>query len=260
MTDNTASIRLVGPRTDVITARPMDLTFTVPFKFDDVDPAERFLATGTPSYWSTEFFDEFDGLINFVIATNRPGGSYHSTHHLIGVAWIAFMLAKAGGGEIWPPLIYAALLHDYNHAASYDDAVNIANTISSVKESGALDVIYPKWRDETLRLIGDTIWPLPEGHHIDLPAGLLRDADQIYATYFLTRELSERLFEELGPRFGVSDYGQWLKRNIDYGMSLSGTFETVAGEKMFKSALPGAIRLQIDELVRHTRRQCGAST
>lgn len=238
----------------------MDLVFTVPLKVDDISPNLRTKTELPPIIWSNDFFQEYNDIIRFVTATNTPGGSYHSTHHLIGVAWLTYVLAKSGGGEIYPPLIYAALLHDYNHSASYDDAVNIENTIRDVKKSGALLHIYPKYHDETLRLIGDTIWPLPEGRDIDLPAGMLRDADQIYATYFLNAELSQRLFSELGPRFGVSDYGVWLKRNIDYGVSLRGTFQTEVGEKMFAAALPAAIALQIDEVIRHTRKQSESRT
>lgn len=257
MSNSTVSISLVGRKTDVVCATPMDLAFIVPTHVKDIDTRGRSQSETLPAIWSDEFFTIYNDIIRFVVDTNVPGGRYHSTHHLIGVAWIAFVLAKSNGGEAWPPLIYAALLHDYNHAGSYDDAFNIGNTIGSINDFKALDLIEPKWHAETLRLIGDTIWPLPEGKEIDLPAGMLRDADQIYATYFLDTELSERLFSELGPRFGVFRYDEWLKRNIQYGVSLRGTFNTDVGEKMFGEALPAAINLQIDEIVRHMRKQNG---
>lgn len=220
-----------------------------------------------------EFFEKYGELINFVCKTNKSIGSYHTTHHLVGVAWLAYVLGKFIGvkevviGEpmyldhgteervesvkdLMDILIPAALFHDYHHPAGYDDAVNINTTLKAMAESGVWGTLLPPHRQaEIERTIRQTQWPIPDDLTLTKLGGILRDADQLYASYFFNADMSKRLFEELGPRFEIDYYPDWLMRNLDYVLTLRGTFNWLSSDQLYDAALPTVVKAHLSEAI-----------
>lgn len=197
------------------------------------------------------FFEQYGDLIEFVIKTNKTVGSYHNTHHLIGVAWLTYVLSELS--EIRSrqyALVTAALFHDYHHPAGYDDVVNIDTTLQAMDKSGIWgSILLSQRRADIEFIIRQTQWPLPNDLALTREGELLRDADQLYATYFFDLTLSERLFSELGPRFGCTSRADWLARNVEYALSLRNTFYWAASDSMFDKSLGNAINIQVKQLV-----------
>lgn len=197
------------------------------------------------------FFEQYDALIQFVIKTNKTVGSYHNTHHLIGVAWLAYVLSEFTAVRTRQrELITAALFHDYHHPAGYDDVSNIAATLKAMDDSGIWDSkLIPSRRADVEFIIQQTQWPLPDNLELTREGEILRDADQLYATYFFDLTLSERLFSELGPRFNCTLRSEWLGRNIDYILSLRNSFYWPMADSMFDESFGQAIAIQVKQLV-----------
>lgn len=196
------------------------------------------------------FFEQYDALIQFVTKTNKTVGSYHNTHHLIGVAWLTYVLSELTGVRTHQrALVTAALFHDYHHPAGYDDVSNISATLKAMDDSGIWDskLISPRRADVEF-IIRQTQWPLPDNLQLTREGELLRDADQLYATYFFDLTLSERLFSELGPRFGCTSRSEWLVRNVEYALSLRNGFYWPVSDSMFDASLNKAINLQVKQL------------
>jgi hypothetical protein len=197
------------------------------------------------------FFERYSVPIDFVIKTNKTVGSYHNTHHLIGVAWLVYVLSELNGvREQQDALVIAALFHDYHHPAGYDDVVNIDTTLNAMASSGFWDnnQHLPCLRTDAESIIRQTQWPLPDNLQLTREGELLRDADQLYATYFFDLTLSERLFSELGPRFGCTSRSEWLARNVEYALSLRNSFYWPVSDSMFDASLNKAINLQVKQL------------
>jgi hypothetical protein len=197
------------------------------------------------------FFERYGNLVRWVIERNVCNKAYHNTHHLIGMGYIAYELARrvvlGWNDEAVDRIVAAALLHDFCHPGGSNDEENIQVTLTAIDNSG----FWTEWdydRPTVERLIRGTQWPMPADLELDKAIKVLRDADQLYATAFFTLTMSTRLFRELGPRFKVYNYATWLSRNVDYIYSLVDTFHYNETERAFNAALPQVVKMHVKEL------------
>lgn len=199
---------------------------------------------------SRSFLERYAKPIEWVIKHNVNNGAYHTTHHLIGVAWLCYVLLRMGPARSGvDDLVMAGLFHDYCHPVNNDDAINIETTLAAMTRDGVFRLNVSCEVLPVFELIKQTQWPLPDGLEITTLGNVLRDADQLYASYFFNAEMSRRLFDEMGPRFGIDTYAAWLKRNTEYVFSLRGTFSTQLADRLFEQALDNVITVQTDELI-----------
>lgn len=205
---------------------------------------------------SADFFAQYQPVIDFVIKHNQSNGTYHTTHHLLGVAWLAWLTSILSDEyRTHTAIVYAALFHDFCHPVNNDDAKNIETTLTAMDEHKAWDVIPKDLHFDVRALIRGTQWPMPEGLQLYGEMELLRDVDQLYATYFFDDVMSERLFREMGPRFGVTSYAEWLGRNMDYVLDLRGGFNWDIVDRFYELALENVIRIQTHLLVHLVKAQ-----
>lgn len=195
----------------------------------------------------------YGDAVNFVLEHNESKGAYHTTHHLLGVATILCSIftridPAALSQEQRDTLVYAALFHDFDHPGTGDDVLNIKTTIDAMYAKNAWTVIPNALALDVYNAINETQWPAPEELKISDVNWYLRDADQLYATVYLTPELSRELFKELGPRFNVPTYAKWLSRNVDYVSSLSDALRYECSKLVYKNQLANSLKIHFDEL------------
>lgn len=203
------------------------------------------------------FVTRYKDEINWVCAVNPSTKAYHSSKHLVGMAFIVYELARMQvvkwSGRHIDRLVYAALLHDIAHPGLAIDSENIKASLAFVEKSGFF-VDYLTCPPTVKRYIEATVWPAEKGRVFTERESIMRDADQIYANYFMTPELSRALFAELGPKSGISDYSKWLVRNVDYLYEQANNLLTADGRKVYAYGLEQAIKCQVAELARECQK------
>ncbi|QXO10989.1 hypothetical protein pEaSNUABM54_00163 [Erwinia phage pEa_SNUABM_54] len=195
----------------------------------------------------------YGDAVRFVIENNDSKGAYHTTHHLLGVATILCSMFNRLSPDALTQvqrdtLVYAALFHDFDHPGTGDDVLNIKTTIDALYAKDAWSVIPKELSLDVYNAINETLWPAPADLVISDVNWYLRDADQLYATVYLTPELSRELFKELGPRFNVPTYSQWLFRNVEYVMSLPGALHYECAKYVYDCHLPKSLKIHFAEL------------
>lgn len=208
---------------------------------------------GTSIDVSETLMSRYADAVNFVIENNESKGAYHTTHHLLGVANILCVMfnrlpADALSQVQRDTLIYAALFHDFDHPGGGDDVANIETTIAAMYAKNIWSVIPNDLSLDVYNAINETLWPAPEGMVISDTNWYLRDADQLYATVYLTPELSRELFKELGPRFNVPTYSQWLFRNVEYVSSLPTALHHECSKLVYHHHHAKSLKIHFDEL------------
>ena len=148
------------------------------------------------------FYQEYKIIIDWVIDNNKTDAPYHDTNHLIGVGYLAWLLSGEDRNTT-----YAGLLHDFCYARKKPDFLNIHSTLDSISRIYHID-------KEVKSLIEESEYqftnPLPKG--ISDLGKYLRDADQLYSSYFFNDRILKGLMEELGG----SNEVEFLIRNIEY--------------------------------------------
>lgn len=183
----------------------------------------------------TIFLEEYEQEIIWVLAYNQTTAPYHSTRHLVGVAFLLWHLCKST--EIIAAhekqLVIAGLLHDLNYLRSEDDFENI---VASIRAAEPFFEKFPQYnRENIVQIITYTYFSF---HGVDNPFisggpvfielhNAIREADQLYGTFFFDRQIFFGMYEEIGKRFNQS-VEEFQARNVQYVTTRDYTYGTFA--------------------------------
>lgn len=203
------------------------------------------------------FVRRYADVIDWVDRVNPSTKAYHSTKHLVGVGFIVYELARMQTVK-WSDrhidrLVHAALLHDIAHPGLAIDSENIKATIAFIETTDFFER-FDSCASTVKRYIEATVWPAEKDRVFTERESILRDADQIYANYFMTPELSKALSTELGPKSGISKYAEWMEHNVDYLLKQSNTLLTTNGQQLYERGLSAAIMCQVTILARECQK------
>lgn len=179
-----------------------------------------------------DFYHQNKRMVDWVIEHNETSAPYHDTNHLIGVGYLAWLLSDKD-----KDITLAALLHDFNYARKKPDLLNISHTLDRVLGLYHID-------NKIKNLISETEFnpniPLPK----DVSDGgrYVRDADQLYSSYFFNDKISNGLMEE----FGQTDKIKFIIRNINYVSDLP--LYTTEAKELSTKILPSVIRSHTNKL------------
>lgn len=179
------------------------------------------------------YLAEYEKEVGWVLANNITSAPYHSTDHLIGVSFLLWYLCESTLSlkEYKDDLVIAGLLHDYNYLCSYDDFDNI---VSTCRDAESFFNQFPKYNRELIcQYITLTYFSFDgksnpfsdnDGKH-SFAGKAMREADQLYGTFFFTPRVFDGLYQEIGKRFGQTRE-DFRARNIHYVTGLKFTFGT----------------------------------
>lgn len=182
------------------------------------------------------FFHRHYFTISIIIDNYKGNQPYHDLNHLIGVGYLIeqliehnYTLDNPALRENERELILAGLLHDFNHLGSSNDSQNIAEALKGIgfflrKMRGGT---YPTFNFDLVAMaIGFTEYdfdnPNPEPPTNPFHKRvfeIIRDADQLYASYFFNKEIYDGLKKEICPRINL-DPALFKARNIEYVKNL----------------------------------------
>lgn len=187
------------------------------------------------------FIESRIGLILTVLRNNDSNQPYHDINHLIGVSYLASQVIYTGEDyDAQFDLMTAGMLHDFCHAGLKPDSENISYTIKCIVET--LDTDYD-WRDD---LIKETEYnfnnPLPDVSDL---GKILRDADQLYSSYFFNEDILIGLYKEIGG----DSIPKFIERNIEYVSNLP--LYTDKAKEVNEKILPDVIGKHMELLAKY---------
>lgn len=161
--------------------------------------------------------------VGWVVANNVTHAPYHSTDHLIGVSFLLWYLCETTESlkSEKDNLVIAGLLHDFNYLGSHDDLENI---VSTCRDAISFFNMFPKYESETIcHYITYTYFSFEGKANPFISGGpvfghiqtAMREADQLYGTFFFTPRIFDGLYQEIGVRFGQTRE-DFRARNIEF--------------------------------------------
>ena len=226
--------------------------------------------------YKTDFIDIFGKIIDVVCDKNIYKGEYHSTHHLVGTAYLAFIFSAAEDKSYADinfrslnPVMFnrytrrtivrtlSMLFHDYCYLGEKDDKLNIEHSKTKMREffkihnrlfsniENELKLPISKMVDYVGANIDYTFYDFdnpcpaaPIAHNKAIDFIFLRDIDQMYASIYFDEDMFDRLYNDIGKRFYLT-YNEFLKRNINYITELE--INTPYFKKVFSEIFPSVI-------------------
>lgn len=178
------------------------------------------------------FNDRFGELCQVIRESNSYVGKYHNTDHLIGTGYIIYLMLKYKGrtdSAYFDSIVIAGLFHDYCYLGEKDDRINIEHSKAMLRLLAfeRPDLFNKDYLPLIEELIDFTHYdfdnPTPEvprNASQRIHFSIMRDADQIYASLFFSKEMFEQLYEDIGKRFNYTRE-EFVIRNKNYVAKIS---------------------------------------